>query len=107
MPGLDGIVGRVLRLDHIADPTMRPLDELLRDHFRQGLLKHVKGAGERQWNYAQTFGIGRFDLSDAAVWGTEEGKERLELELEERLFDHRTLQEEASRPVTPVGLVRV
>lgn len=91
--GHDGIVGRILHLDHISDPTKRPPDQLLRDHFLQGLLKHVKGLGERRWDYAQTFGIGAFDLSDRVVWGTEEGKERLELELENRLFEHRALQE--------------
>ena len=108
VPGLDRIVGRTLLLDHISDPTTRPLDQLLRDHFLQCLLKHVKGSGEQQWDYARTFGIGSFDLSNEAVWGTEEGKERLELELEERLFDHRLRdQGSGSRPVTPAGLVRV
>ncbi|RDX54567.1 hypothetical protein OH76DRAFT_977030 [Lentinus brumalis] len=101
--GHDNIVGRALRLDHIADPTKRPPDQLLRDHFLQGLLKHVKGAGERRWDYAQTFGAGCFDLSECAVWGTEEAKERLELELENRLFEHRAHQETSGIPRFPVG----
>ncbi|KAI0711213.1 hypothetical protein C8Q76DRAFT_623620 [Earliella scabrosa] len=92
--GLDSVVGRELQLDHISDPTTRPLDQLLRDHFLQCLLKHVKGVGERTWDYDHTFGIGAFDLSDRVVWGTEEGKERLEVELENRLFEFRLQQED-------------
>ncbi|KAI0746833.1 hypothetical protein C8Q80DRAFT_1121547 [Daedaleopsis nitida] len=99
--GLDGIVGRTLELDHILDPSTRPLDQLLRDHFTQGLLKHVKGPGEKQWDYDSTFGIGAFDLSDSTVWGTEEGKERLELELENRLFEYRLRQEDAECNTLP------
>ncbi|KAI0646353.1 hypothetical protein C8Q79DRAFT_909764 [Trametes meyenii] len=87
--GHDSIVGRDLQLDHISDPTVGPLDQLLRDHFLQGLLKHVKGRGERHWD----FGAGALDLSDMDVWGTEEGKERLEVELENRLSEHRLKQE--------------
>ncbi|KAI0693931.1 hypothetical protein C8T65DRAFT_667437 [Cerioporus squamosus] len=96
--GHENIVDRVLRVDHISDPTKRPLDQLLRDHFLQGLLKHVKGAGEQRWDYEHTFGTGAFDLSENAVWGTEEGKERLELELENRLFEHKALQESPAIP---------
>ncbi|KAI0674355.1 hypothetical protein C8Q78DRAFT_1067406 [Trametes maxima] len=89
--GHDSIVGRDLQLDHISDPTVGPLDQLLRDHFLQGLLKHVKGHGERHWD----FGAGALDLSDMDVWGTAEGKERLEVELENRLCEHRLKQEGA------------
>ncbi|KAI8970880.1 hypothetical protein BD414DRAFT_518217 [Trametes punicea] len=85
--GHDSIAGRVLRLDHISDPSTRPLDPLLRDHFSQGLLKHVKGRGERHWDFSRPL-----DLSDARLWGTDEGKERLEVELEHRLFLHRLKQ---------------
>ncbi|KAH9896917.1 hypothetical protein C8Q73DRAFT_834944 [Cubamyces lactineus] len=90
--GHDSIAGRVLRLDHIVDPTTRPLDQLLRDHFLQGLLKHVKGSGERHWDFRS----GALDLSDDALWGTEQGKERLEVELEHRLSDHRVKQQQLS-----------
>ncbi len=83
----------------MSDPSTRPLDELLRDHFTQCLLKHVKGSGERSWDYNHTFGIGAFNLSDAGVWGTAEGKERLELELENRLFEHRSQQEDGDEVV--------
>ncbi|KAI0370799.1 hypothetical protein BV20DRAFT_943604 [Pilatotrama ljubarskyi] len=87
--GHDTVSGRVLQLHHLsADPADFPLDELLRDHFRQGLLKHVKGQGERHWD----FGTGALHLSDAKLWGTAESKERLELELENRLLEHRLKQ---------------
>ncbi|KAI0777726.1 hypothetical protein BD413DRAFT_602027 [Trametes elegans] len=88
--GHDRVVGRAL---HVERPSASvssalPLNELLRDHFLQGLLKHVKGRGERHWD----FGPGALDLSDVRTWGTEEGKERLELELENRLYEHRLKQ---------------
>ncbi|KAL1943960.1 hypothetical protein VTO73DRAFT_3778 [Trametes versicolor] len=86
--GHDTLAGRVLQPDEISDPATRPLDQPLRDHFLQGLLKHVKGRGERHWDFRS----GALDLSDVKVWGTKEGKERLELELENRLFDHRFKQ---------------
>lgn len=31
--------GLYLQLDHIQDPTLRPLDNLFRDHFMQGIFK--------------------------------------------------------------------
>ncbi|KAH9852582.1 hypothetical protein C2E23DRAFT_885712 [Lenzites betulinus] len=89
VPGHDGIVGEFLDMGDISDPVTRPFDQALRDHFAQGLLKHVKGRGERHWNFSS----GAMDLSDAKVWGTPEAKERLELELENRLFEHRMRQE--------------
>ncbi|KAI0635220.1 hypothetical protein C8Q77DRAFT_1106744 [Trametes polyzona] len=92
--GHDNIVGRMLETESISSPGTCPLDDLLRDHFLQGLLKHVKGHGELHWD----FGAGALDLSDSEVWGTEEGKERLELELENRLFDHRQSQGELDDP---------
>ncbi|OJT09288.1 hypothetical protein TRAPUB_14285 [Trametes pubescens] len=86
--GHGDLAGLVLQVDDIADPATRPLDAPLRDHFLQGLLKHVKGCGERHWDFRS----GALDLSDGTVWGTDEGKERLELELDNRLFDHRLAQ---------------
>jgi len=83
----------VLQLDHIVDPTIRPLDELFRDHFLQGLLKHMKGAREPTWDYDDAFGDGAFDLSRQEVWGGDEGKLRLELEISDRLFEHQIAQE--------------
>jgi hypothetical protein len=51
VPGYNDIAGNILKLDHIADPNLRPLDELLRDHFFQCVLKNMKGAGEPTWDY--------------------------------------------------------
>lgn len=85
------INGKYLRLDHIQDPTLRPLDELFIDHFKQGLLKHMKGPGEPAWSYEDCEdAFGDLNLSNMNIWGTREGKERLELALADRLFDHRT-----------------
>ncbi|KAM6498894.1 hypothetical protein JOM56_006842 [Amanita muscaria] len=89
------INGLSLQLDHIQDPTLRPLDELFTDHFMQGLFKHMKGAGEPAWTYEDyddAFGDG-FNLSNPRIWGTREGKERFELALVDRLFDHRIFQQ--------------
>lgn len=85
------INGRYLRLDHIQDATLRPLDELFIDHFTQGLFKYMKGTGEPAWSsedYDDAFGDHSFNLSNMNIWGTREGKERLELALADRLFDH-------------------
>ncbi|KAH9998412.1 hypothetical protein BJV77DRAFT_1064918 [Russula vinacea] len=43
--------GLYLKLDHIHDPTLRPLDELFADHFMQCVSKFVigTGPGERGW----------------------------------------------------------
>ena len=81
----------MLQIDHIADPTIRPLDELFRDHFLQGVLKHMKGAGEPTWDNEDAFG-GGFDLSRQEIWGGAEGKRRLELELTDRLFENQIAQ---------------
>lgn len=89
------INGLSLQLDHIQDPTLRPLDELFTDHFMQGLFKHMKGAGEPAWTYEDyddAFGDG-CHLSNPKIWGTKEGKEGFELALADRLFDHRLLQQ--------------
>jgi len=90
------INGLSLQLDHIQDPTLRPLDELFTDHFMQGLSKYVKGTGEPAWTYEDyddAFGDGS-NLSNHRIWGTREGKERFELALADRLFDHRILQQQ-------------
>jgi len=97
------INGRYLELNHIQDPTLRPLDELFTDHFMQGLFKHMKGTSESTWSYDDcdnASGDGSFDLSNMDVWGTKEGKERLELALADRLFDHQVLQQEGMQEMT-------
>jgi hypothetical protein len=93
--GNEDINGLYLQLDHIQDPTLRPLDELFIDHFMRGLFKHMKGSGEPAWTYEDydnAFGDGA-DLSNPKIWGTREGKELFELALADRLFDHRLLQQ--------------
>ena len=82
--------GLTLQIDHIVDLRLRPLDELFRDHFLQGILKHMKGATRDYENIAND---GAFDLSRNEIWSNIEGKERLELELADRLFDHRVVQD--------------
>ncbi|KAK2459286.1 hypothetical protein APHAL10511_008707 [Amanita phalloides] len=91
--GLSHVHGLVLQLDHIEDSTIRPLDALFRDHFLQCVLKHMKGAGEPTWDYEDAFGDGAFDLSNQDLWGSAEGKERLELEFVDRLFEHQVAQD--------------
>ena len=89
------INGLYLLLDHIQDPTLRPIDELFTDHFMQGLFKHVMGTGESAWSYEDCDdAFDSFDLSNTNIWGTREGKERLELALADRLFDHRMSQQD-------------
>ncbi|KAH9172484.1 hypothetical protein EDB89DRAFT_1886045 [Lactarius sanguifluus] len=71
-------------LDHIQDPTLRPLDELFTDRFMQGIFKHMKGAGpgEVSWScedFDDAFEDGSFKLSNPKIWGTEEGRKRFEL----------------------------
>jgi hypothetical protein len=61
--------------------TLRPLDELFIDHFMQGLLKHMKGAGkpaQMYEGYDNAFGDG-CNLSNERIWGTREGKGRFDL----------------------------
>jgi len=41
VPGYDDIAGKILKLDHIIDQNLCPLDNLLRDHFLQGVLKNM------------------------------------------------------------------
>jgi hypothetical protein len=65
----------------------------------QGIFKYMKGAGELEWKsrgYDDAFGEGSFNLSNPQSWNTKEGKERLELALLDRLFDHRLLQQTTS-----------
>ncbi|KAF9230291.1 hypothetical protein BU15DRAFT_35501, partial [Melanogaster broomeanus] len=79
-------------LIHAGDCSAQAFDELLADHFMQGLLTHMKGAGQSVWpyeDYDDAFGEGSFNLSDSMIWGSREGKERFELALADRLFDHR------------------
>jgi len=74
-----------------------PCVELLRDHFRQCVLRHVKGAGEgsdaeRRFDPDIDLGVGGFDLTTGNWWSSPEGKEQLEAELATRLWAARAAQ---------------
>ena len=91
--GYGDIAGKVLKLDHITDSNLRPLDELLHDHFIQGMLKNMKGAGEPNWDYEHALGDGMMDLSRLDIWGGKTGQEHLEFEMAHRLHGLRVAQE--------------
>jgi hypothetical protein len=92
VPGYDDIAGKVLKLDHITDHNLRPLDELFRDHFLQGVLKNMKGEGEPTWDHEDALGDG-IDLSRRDIWGGKLGQEHLEFEMADRLHSLRIAQE--------------
>jgi len=93
LPGYDDVAGKVLKLDHILDADLRPLDELFRDHFLQAVLKHMKGIGEPYWDHEDALGDGWMDLSRHDIWGGELGKAHLEFEMAHRLHGLRVAQE--------------
>ncbi|KAF8337655.1 hypothetical protein F5887DRAFT_1137796 [Amanita rubescens] len=71
--GYDDVAGKTLKLDHITDPNLRPLDELFRDHFLQCVLRRMKGEGEPSWDYEEAFDDD-VDLSKD-IWSGKQGKE--------------------------------
>jgi hypothetical protein len=83
----------VLKLDHIIDRNLRPLDDLFRDHFLQGVLKNMKGTGEPSWDYEDALAGGMVDLSRSEIWGGKLGQEHLEFEMAHRLHSLRVAQE--------------
>jgi len=94
--GFSDIVGSHLHLDHIHDWTVRPLDQLLRDHFLQGLLKYVKGAMEAKDYRTENDLLDdirerTIDLS-STKWDTPLGQTTLELHLKDRLRSDRLFQ---------------
>lgn len=93
--GYDDIAGKILKLDHLRDPNIRPLDELLRDHFLQCVLRNMKGEREPTWDYEDAVGGGRVDLSND-LWGGEEGQAHLEFEMAYRLHNLRVEQDASS-----------
>jgi hypothetical protein len=93
VPGYEDIAGKVLKLDHITDHNLRPLDDLFRDHFLQGVMKNMKGAGEPTWDYEDALGGGTVDLSRQDIWGGKLGQEHLEFEMAHRLHSRRVAQE--------------
>jgi hypothetical protein len=70
-----------------------PLDDLLRDHFLQGVLKNMKGASEPTWDYEDALGDGMMDLSRLNIWGGKSGQEHLEFEMAHRFHSLRVAQE--------------
>jgi len=66
-----------------------PSPDLLRDHFRQCVLRHVKGAGEcedqRPFDPDLDLGAGGFNLESGSWWSGVEGRKQLEAELAGRL----------------------
>jgi len=93
VPGYDDIAGKVLKLDHIKDRNLCPLDDLFRDHFRQGMLKNMKGVGEPDWDYEDALGGRMVDLSRQDIWGGKLGQEHLEFEMAHRLHSLQVTQE--------------
>jgi hypothetical protein len=85
VPGFDTIAGKVLKLDHITDPNLRPLDELFRDHFLQCVLKNMKGVGEPVWDFEEALGDDIIDLGRSDIWGGKLGQGHLEFEMAHRL----------------------
>ncbi|KAF8652277.1 hypothetical protein AX14_008425, partial [Amanita brunnescens Koide BX004] len=76
--GYGDVAGKTLKLDHITDPNLRPLDELFRDHFLQCVLKLVKIERE-PWDYEEAFDDEEvldddMDLSNS-IWSGKQGKE--------------------------------
>lgn len=62
VPGYEDLAGKVLKLGHITDHNLRPLDDLFRDHFLHGVLKNMKGPGEPTWDHDDALGGGMVDL---------------------------------------------
>lgn len=77
------------------NPRYLPSPDLLRDHFRQCVLRHVKGAGEndgplRKFDPDADLRAGGFDLAEGSWWSGPEGKRQLEAELASRLWGIKT-----------------
>jgi len=90
--GLEDLDGLHLQMDHILDPTLRPVDDFFQDHFLQALLRHVKGGADVLPDYYDDLAQGDNCLSDSEKWGQGIGKAQLELLLQDRLFG-RSLQD--------------
>ena len=61
----------MLKLDHIIDRNLRPLDDLFRDHSLQGVLKNMKVTGEPSWDYEDVLAGRMVDLSRSDIWDLE------------------------------------
>lgn len=83
--------GKIFYQNPNVEPRYLPSADLLRDHFCQAVLRHVKGAGEcdetqRRFDPDIDLGQGGFDLSTGTWWAGPEGKKQLEAELTGRLW---------------------
>jgi hypothetical protein len=83
--------GRIFYRDPNVHRCYLPSADLLRDHFRQCVLRHVKGAREtnssqRRFDPDIDLGVGGFDLAAGSWWSGVEGKKQLEAELAGRLW---------------------
>ena len=47
----------------------------------------MRGGGEPTWDHEDALGDGAFNLSREEIWGNAEGRERLELEISNRLLE--------------------
>ncbi|KAF8526869.1 hypothetical protein BU17DRAFT_82304 [Hysterangium stoloniferum] len=86
--------GRIFYRNLNEQQRYLPSPDLLRDHFRQCVLRHVKGAGEvndaqKRFDPDIDLGSGRFNLATGSWWSTAEGKKQLEAELRGRLWEDR------------------
>jgi len=82
--------GKLFYRNPNVNPRYLPSPDLLRDHFRQCVLRHVKGAGEkdrlqRKFDPDVDLCAGGFDLAEGGWWSGPEGKRQLEAELASRL----------------------
>jgi len=83
--------GKIFYRNPTEQKRYLPCADLLRDHFRQCVLRHVKGAGEgndtqRRFDPDIDLGAGGFNLETGSWWSGSEGKKHLEAELAGRLW---------------------
>jgi hypothetical protein len=82
--------GKIFYRDLNQPQMYLPSPDLLRDHFRQCILRHVKGAGEsdqRSFDPDLDLSVGGFNLESSSWWSNVEGKKQLEAELVGRLHN--------------------
>ena len=84
--------GRTFYRNPNVDPRYLPSDGLLRDHFRQCILRHIKGTAEpeelgRMFDPDIHLSAGGFNLESGSWWSSDRGKLQLEAELAHRLWD--------------------
>ena len=80
MPNYCGFAGKHLDQRFLSDPQ-RPLDQLLRWHFRQAVLANMRGAGEPMFEHDFPPGS---DIVGDILYGPK-AAERMEFELFSRL----------------------